>query len=78
MTSKLLLTRRTTWIIVADESVATVYARKSRRGPLTELFRLTNETARKKMGDLGSSIKTVHGVGYRFIDLSAPPVVTDD
>lgn len=52
MTSELLLPKRTTWIIVADESAAIVYARKSRRGPLTELFSLTNEVARKKTGDL--------------------------
>ena len=52
MTSDLLLTRKTTWIIVADESAATVYARKARNGPLTELFRMTNEAARKKTGDL--------------------------
>lgn len=52
MTSELLLPKKTTWIIVADESAATVYARKSRRGPLTELFSLTNEAGRKKIRDL--------------------------
>ena len=52
MTSDLLLTKKTTWIIVADESTATVFVRKSRRGPLTELFSLTNEAGRKKSGDL--------------------------
>ncbi len=52
MRSETLLTKKTTWVIVADESAATVYARKSRRGPLTELFSLTNEVARKKTGDL--------------------------
>ena len=52
MTSELLLPKKTTWIIVADESTATVYTRKSRRGPLTELFSLANETGRKKLGDL--------------------------
>jgi len=50
--SETLLTKKTTWVIVADESAATVYFRKSRRGPLTELFSLTNEVARKKIGDL--------------------------
>jgi len=44
--------RKTTWVIVADESAAMVYARKARRGPLIELFTLTNETARKKLGEL--------------------------
>lgn len=52
MRSESLLTSKTTWIIVADESVATVYSRTSRRGPLTELFSLTNEAGRKKIGDL--------------------------
>jgi protein required for attachment to host cells len=50
--SDLLLNKKTTWIIVADESAATIYARKSRHGPLDELFQLTNETGRKKTGDL--------------------------
>jgi len=52
VTSDLLLTKKTTWIIVADESAATFYARKSRRGPITELFRLSNEAGRKKTGEL--------------------------
>lgn len=52
MRSESLLTKKTTWVIVADESAATVYSRKSRRGPLTELFALTNEVGRKKTGDL--------------------------
>ena len=52
MRSESLLTKKTTWVIVADESAATVYVRKSRRGRLTELFNLTNEVGRKKIGDL--------------------------
>lgn len=40
------------WIVVADEAVATVYERKSRRGPLTELIQLDNEAGRKKIGEL--------------------------
>ena len=52
MRSESLLTKKTTWVIVADESAATVYVRKSRRGQLTELFNLTNEVGRKKIGDL--------------------------
>jgi protein required for attachment to host cells len=47
-----LLTKKTTWVIVADESAATVYVRKSRHGQLTELFNLANEAGRKKIGDL--------------------------
>lgn len=50
--SDLLLNKKTTWIVVADESAATVYARKSRHGPLDELFKLANEVARQKTGDL--------------------------
>ena len=52
MTPELLRTKKTTWIVVADESAAAFYARKSRRGPITELFRLSNETGRKKTGEL--------------------------
>ncbi len=52
MRSESLHIRKTTWVIVADESAATVYSRTSRRGPLTELFSLTNEVGRKKTGDL--------------------------
>ncbi len=52
MTPDLLLTKKTTWIVVADEAAAAFYARQSRRGPITELFQLRNETARKKTGDL--------------------------
>lgn len=50
--SDLLLNKKTTWIIVADESAATVYAREARHSPLSELFRLANETGRMKSGDL--------------------------
>jgi protein required for attachment to host cells len=65
--SNLLLNRNTTWIIVADEAAATVYERKSRRGPLTELFQLTNETERKKtaeiISDRGGRSFDSHGHG---------------
>ena len=52
MRSESVLTNKTTWIIVADESAATIYSRTSRRGPLSEQFELTNEAGRKKSGDL--------------------------
>lgn len=52
MTFDLLLTSKTTWVIVADESSATVYSRQSKKGPLEELFKLENEAGRKKSGDL--------------------------
>lgn len=52
MAAGLLLNSNTAWIVVADEAVATIYERKSRRGPLTELFRLTNESERKKIAEL--------------------------
>lgn len=52
MRSESFLTKKTTWVIVADESAAVIYVRKSRRGSLTELFTLTNEVGRKKTGDL--------------------------
>jgi protein required for attachment to host cells len=43
---------KTYWVVVADESNATVYARDSRSGPLRELFSLDNEAARKKTDQL--------------------------
>ncbi len=52
MISDLLLNKKSSWVIVADESAATIYARKSQHGPLTELFQLANETGRKKIGEL--------------------------
>lgn len=52
MAAGLLLNSNTIWIVVADEALATIYERKSRRGPLTELFRLTNESERKKTAEL--------------------------
>jgi protein required for attachment to host cells len=50
--SDLLLNKKSSWVIVADESAATVYARKSRNGPLSEQFQLSNEAGRKKTADL--------------------------
>jgi protein required for attachment to host cells len=52
MVSDLLLNKKTTWIMVADESAATVYSRKSRRAPLIGVFQTTNEAGRKKTADL--------------------------
>jgi len=52
MTSDLLIARKTVWIVVADESRAYVYERKSVAGPLQELFNLENEVGRMKSGEL--------------------------
>ena len=52
MISDLLLNKKSSWVIVADESAATIYAREARRAPLSELTQLSNETGRKKAGDL--------------------------
>ena len=54
MTFDLLLTRKTTWIIVADESKATIYSRKAKKSPLEELCTLGNDAGRKKPGELMS------------------------
>lgn len=43
---------KTYWIVVADESRATFYAREQRRSPLIELFSLENATSRMKTGEL--------------------------
>ena len=52
MISDLLLNKKSSWVIVADESAATVYARKSQHAPLNEIIQLSNEVGRKKTGDL--------------------------
>ena len=76
MRSESLLTKKTTWVIVADESAATVYVRKSRRGRLTELFNLTNEVGRKKIGDLisdrGGRSFDSHGQGRHTMAKEKP------
>lgn len=54
MTFDLLLAKKTTWVIVADEATATIYSRKAKKSPLEELFTLENVTGRKKPGDLVS------------------------
>jgi protein required for attachment to host cells len=55
------------WVVVADESIAVVYTRDSRSGPMRELFSLDNETARKKMDELisdsGGRSYDSHGKG---------------
>ena len=40
------------WIVVADESCATVYTREQRRSDLVELFSLENTISRQKTGEL--------------------------
>ncbi len=40
------------WVIVADESSATLYARPSRRGDLEKVLTLRNEEGRKKTGEI--------------------------
>lgn len=40
------------WVIVADESTATLYARLTRRGDLAKRQTFENEAGRKKTGDL--------------------------
>ena len=52
MPSELLIPGRKTWIVVADESSATVYARASKTGPLEKQLSLGNEVARMKAGEL--------------------------
>jgi protein required for attachment to host cells len=63
----MLTPNKTTWVLVADESMATLYERSSRRGPLKELFQLTNESERKKTAELisdrGGRAFDSHGQG---------------
>lgn len=40
------------WVVVADESAATVYTRDTRRAPMRALFSLSNEVARMKTGEI--------------------------
>ncbi len=63
----MLTSKITTWVIVADESAAIIYERKSRRGGLVELFRLSNKAGRKSAGELladrGGRSYDSHGQG---------------
>lgn len=43
---------KTSWIIVADESAARIFAQEKKFGPLQQVAELGNEHARKKTGDL--------------------------
>lgn len=52
MTFDLLLAKKTTWVVVADEATATFYSRKSKKAPLEELVTLQNDAGRKKSRDL--------------------------
>lgn len=40
------------WVVVADESSATLYARTSRRGDLDKKLTLRNESGRKRPGEI--------------------------
>ena len=52
MTQPIRPTDKVYWVVVADESRATVYTRETKRAPLNELFSLQNEVARKKTAEL--------------------------
>jgi len=43
---------KTYWIVVADESRATIYTRRAKRAPLVELLSLKNEISRKKLSEI--------------------------
>jgi protein required for attachment to host cells len=43
---------KTYWIVVADESRATIYTRNAKRAPLIEILSLDNEVSRKKLGEI--------------------------
>jgi len=42
------------WVVVADEFMATIYARDKKYSPMQEVLSLQNETAREKGSDLES------------------------
>jgi protein required for attachment to host cells len=48
MTPQVLNSEKFFWVVVADESIAIVYARDTRSGPLRKVFSLDNEAARMK------------------------------
>lgn len=52
MTNAGLQAKKTFWIIVADESRASIYTREAKRAPLIELLALDNEMGRKKAGEI--------------------------
>lgn len=52
MTNSARQSEKAYWVLVADESSATLYSRASRRGDLQKRFNFENEAGRKKTGDL--------------------------
>jgi len=52
MTQAAVSAEKTFWVVVADESRAIFYSRKTRRAPMQELFSTENELARVKTGEL--------------------------
>lgn len=52
MTNASLHADKTYWIVVADESRASIYTRHAKRAPLIEFLSLENEASRKKTGDI--------------------------
>lgn len=67
MNSAASISKKTYWIVVADESRAIFYARDKKRSPLREMFALENEVARKKtaslISDRGGRSFDSHGQG---------------
>lgn len=52
MTQAATAVEKSYWVVVADESRAIIYSRKTRRGPLLELSSLENEMSRSKTSEL--------------------------
>lgn len=65
------LSSKSYWVVVADEAGAVFYDRKTRRGPLQRMFRMDNDTARKKTSELisdhGGRSFDSHGQGRHAI-----------
>lgn len=54
MTNAIQHAEKAYWVVVADESSATVYSRATRSGDLQQRITLENDAGRKKAGDLVS------------------------
>lgn len=52
MTNAVKTPERSFWVVVADESKAIIYSRKTRRGSMQELLSLENEAGRAKIGEI--------------------------
>ena len=68
--------RKTSWVVVADEASAIVFERENSRAPLCKRFALENPSARKKtserLADRGGRSFDSHGAGRHTLAREKP------